>query len=159
MRISATRLFYAAIAVVVAGGLTMAAVDHPEPVLSASDVCYGLCSSRTVLSVSPATVSFRHLQDVRFSVTVGGGSGADMPTGKVLVISDMAILCQITLSHGAGSCSPRPRSLPPGVHQVLAYYRGNGDFHPSLSAPVILTVLGGHHHRCRHHRWHRCLGL
>jgi hypothetical protein len=120
----------------------VSALVRPEPKLTASENCYGLCPSVTVLSLSTATVAYGNEQVEKFTVKVSAGApGTGVPTGSVVVESGTKILCSIHLHRGTGSCSSAPKALAPGSYKVAAYYGGDKNFKPSTSNPEILIVL------------------
>ena len=143
MRAHINRLVYVLLGAALAAGLLVSVFTRPEPTLAASEDCYGLCASVTVLSLSSSTVTYGNEHVERFSVKVTAGSpGTGVPTGYVVVASGTRMLC-IIYSHyrGTGSCSPAARALAQGSYKIVAQYDGDKDFKPSTSSPRTLTVL------------------
>jgi hypothetical protein len=96
-------------------------------------------TSKTVLALSAAKVVYGHEQAERLSVrVVPQFSGT--PAGKVTVKSGSAVVCVITLAHGAGSCVLTATKLAPGSHPLVAGYSGSASFAPSASVKQTLTV-------------------
>jgi hypothetical protein len=142
MRTRINRLVYVLLGAALAVGLLVSAFVRPEPRLAASEDCYGLCASATVLSLSSSTVTYGNEHVEKFSVKVTAGApGTGMPTGYVGVESGTKILCSIHLYRGTGSCSPAARALAPGSYKIAAHYRGDKNFKPSTSSWRTLTVL------------------
>ena len=142
MSIGKNRLLYVLIGSVLAAGLLTSVLVRPQPRLTASESCYGPCSSVTVLSLSKATVNYGNEHAEKFRVTVSSSTaGTGVPTGDVAVESGTKILCSIRLSRGHGSCSPTARALAPGSHKIVAHYSGNTNLNPSTSSKKTLTVL------------------
>jgi hypothetical protein len=139
MRMSFNRLLYVLVGAALAAGVLVSALVRPQPMLAASQACYGICPSVTTLSLSSSTVTYGNEQDLKFGVKVDPGSG--VPTGSVIVESGAKILCRMHLSGGKGSCSPAARALAPGKHTIVAHYRGDKNFKPSTSSKQTLTVL------------------
>src|ERR1700722_9949649 len=133
------RLVYVVIGAALAIGLLVSAYVQPEPRLTASGDCYGLCRSVTTMSLSRSTVTYRHEQAEKFSVDVSAGiHGTSLPAGSVVVTSKARVLCHILLHRGRGSCSPAARALRPGSHEIVAHYRGNKNFKHSRSSRKTL---------------------
>lgn len=142
MRARMNRLVYVLLGAALAVGLLVSAFVRPEPKLAASEDCYGLCASVTVLSLSSSTVTSGNEQFERFSVKVTAGApGTGTPTGYVVVESETKILCSIHLYRGTGICSPAARALARGSYKIVAHYDGDKNFKPSTSSPRTLTVL------------------
>jgi hypothetical protein len=142
MRSRINRLVYVLLGAVLAVGLLVSALVRPEPKLAASEDCYGLCASVTVLSLSSSTIIYGYEQVERFSARVTAAApGTGAPTGYVVVESGTKILCSIRLYRGTGSCSPAARALARGSYKIVAHYGGNMNFKPSTSNQRTLTVL------------------
>jgi Bacterial Ig-like domain (group 3) len=142
MRLRVNRLVYVLIGAALAVGLLLSAFVKPQPRLTASEDCYGLCPSVTVLSLSSSTVTYGDEQAEEFSVKVTASApGTGVPTGYVLVESGTKILCSIHLYRGTGSCSPAAKALARGSHKIVASYSGDRNFKPSTSSMETLTVL------------------
>ena len=136
------RLVYVLLGAALAAGLLVSALARPEPRLTASDDCYGLCPSVTALSLSSSTVIYGKEQVEKFSVKVSAGApGTGVPTGYVVVESGTKILCVIHLHRGKGSCSPAAWALARGSYKIVARYSGDRNFKPSTSNTETLTVL------------------
>jgi Bacterial Ig-like domain (group 3) len=142
MRIRLNRLVYVLIGAALAVGLLLSAFVRPEPRLTGSEDCYGLCPSVTALSLSSSTVTYGNEQVEKFNVRVStGASGTGVPTGYVVVESGTKILCGIHLYRGKGSCSPTAEALARGSYKIVAHYSGDLNFKPSRSSKETLTVL------------------
>jgi hypothetical protein len=138
------RLIYVLVGAALVAGLLVSVFQRPESTLAASEDCYGLCASATVLSLSSSTVTYGNEQVERFSVKVTAGApGTGAPTGYVAVESGTKILCTIQLHRhrGTGSCSPSATALARGSYEIVANYSGDKNFNPSTSSPSTLTVL------------------
>jgi len=107
--------------------------------------CYGVCGTRTSLSLSRHRVLFGEEQvevfRVRVRPVVMGGAGT--PTGIVKVQEMGRTLCTIRLVHGTGSCALRRRELRPSrrPYRVDAVYLRHGIFGRSVSGDQFLEVL------------------
>ena len=142
MRMRVNRLVYVLIGAALVVGLLVSAFARPEPRLTASEDCYGLCPSVTALSLSSSTVTYGNEWVERFSVEVSAGApGTGVPTGYVVVESGTKILCNTHLYRGKGSCSPAAKALARGPYKIVAYYSGDKNFKPSTSSRKTLTVL------------------
>ncbi|HEY6792443.1 MAG TPA: Ig-like domain-containing protein [Trebonia sp.] len=133
------RLLYVLIGAALAAGLLVSVLVRPQPMLAASEDCYGLCTSLTALSLSSSTVAYGDEEVEKFGVTEDPVTG--VPTGYVVVESRAKIVCRIHLSGGKGSCSPAARALRPGSYTIVAHYSGDKNFKPSTSSKQTLTVL------------------
>jgi hypothetical protein len=92
----------------------------------------------TTASVSPASIT--HGQNVTLSASVKSGSGT--PTGDVSWVAPTSVnggLAEQTLSGGTATLS-NFTFLPGGTYNVTAHYAGDGNFAPSDSAGVSVTV-------------------
>ncbi len=142
MRMRVNRLVYVLIGAALAVGLLVSIFARPEPRLTASEDCYGLCPSVTALSLSSSTVTYGNEQVEKFSAKVSAGApGTGVPTGYVVVESGTKFLCNTHLHRGKGSCSPAAKALARGSYEIVAYYSGDKNFKPSTSSPKTLTVL------------------
>jgi len=142
MRTRINRLVCVLLGAALAVGLLVSAFVRPEPRLAASEDCYGLCASVTVLSLSSSTVTYGNEHVEKFSVKVTAGApGTGVPTGYVGVESGTKILCSIHLYRGTGSCSPAANALAAGSYKIAAHYPGDKNFKPSTSSWRTLTVL------------------
>jgi hypothetical protein len=142
MRVTFNRLVYVFLGVALAVGLLVSVLVRPEPKLAASEDCYGLCPSVTLLSLSSSTAAYGNEQVEKFSVKVSAGApGTGVPTGYVVVESGTKILCSIHLYRGTGSCSPAPRALARGSYKIVAHYSGDKNFKPSTSSQKTLIIL------------------
>ena len=142
MRMRVNRLVYVLIGAALAVGLLVSIFVRPEPRLTASEDCYGLCPSVTALSLSSSTVTYGDEHVEKFSAKVSAGApGTGVPAGYVVVESRTRILCSIHLYRGKGSCSPAAKALARGSYEIVAYYSGNKNFEPSASSRKTLTVL------------------
>jgi Bacterial Ig-like domain (group 3) len=150
MRLRVNRLVYVLLGAALAASLLVSVLVRPEPRLAASEDCYGLCPSVTVLSLSSSTVTYGKERVEKFSVKVSAGApGTGVPTGWVVVESRSEFLCVVRLYRGKGSCSPADWALWPGSYKIAAYYSGDANFKPSSSGKQTLTVR---RHSFRRHR-------
>jgi hypothetical protein len=153
MRMPVNRLVYVLIGTALAVGILVSAFLRPEPGLTASGDCYGLCPSMTALWLSSSTVTYGNEQAENFSVEVSARArGTGVPTGSVVVESGPKILCSIRLYRGEGSCSPAARALAPGWYRIVAHYSGDLNFMPSTSSQKTLLVISRCQWRCRPQR-------
>jgi len=124
--------------------------------------CYSTCPTTTTLSASSNSLTFGSENTEVFSVTVAPRTSGvpGVPTGTVVVKAGWTTLCTITLSAGAGSCSPGASALPGAHHPylVIARYGGDSSFSRSWSNFVSIAVgpvpnppPHGHHHGGDHH--------
>jgi hypothetical protein len=151
------RLVYVLLGAALAAGLLVSVFARPEPRLTASEDCYGLCPSVTALSLSSSTVIYGKEQVEKFSVKVSAvAPGIGVPTGYVVVESGTKILCVIHLHRGKGSCSPAAWALTRGSYKLVAHYSGDTNFKPSTSNTETLTVL---RHAPVRHPWVTALWL
>ena len=96
-------------------------------------------TSRTTLTLSPASVKYGHEMSVKITVAVAPQFFGS-PTGDVIITAGRATLCTVRLASTTHTCSlPSKRALSPGRHVLTASYRGSADFAPS-SATNRLTV-------------------
>ncbi len=106
-------------------------------------------ATSTTLAFTPNPTTVTHGAAVTADVSVMGNSGT--PTGDISIIppmrSQVADLCTplgaCSLKAGTGTTgtvSVTTHSLAGGSYNVQAYYAGDGNFAPSLSSPVALTV-------------------
>lgn len=119
--------------------------------------CYSTCASRTKLWIAPSFVEYGSEQDAVFYVFVGPRTPwvPGTPTGTVTVQYQSTVLCQITLSNGAGNCSTTSDALP-AQHRpycITAAYSGDTNFYASTSRVALLKVSDHHHHH--HGGWSR----
>ena len=96
-------------------------------------------TSKTALSLSPATVAYGDEQAEHVSVTVSPRYGGT-PAGTVTVKSGAATVCTITLASAHGACTLAAAKFPPGTTRLTATYNGSTDFTASTSAANTLTV-------------------
>ena len=97
-------------------------------------------STTTTLSLSPT--SFVHGTLVNFTANVAGSSGSGTPTGDVGITttSGMPFQWNESIPLASGTASEQVGFFPGGTYQVSARYYGDGNFGPSASAPVNVTV-------------------
>jgi hypothetical protein len=101
-------------------------------------------SSRTALELSATTLTYGDEQAEHLTVTVSSPYAGSAPTGTVNLSESAITLCTVTLSAGAGSCILSARQLSLGNYQVVAVYRGDGSFEPSItSGRVLVTAVSG----------------
>ena len=97
----------------------------------------------TSVIASSATGTWGSEQSLVFAATVADSQSGSVgvPTGEVSVEQGADVLCTITLSNGAGTCSPAATALSPGTDPITASYGGDLNFNPSpLSSPISLTI-------------------
>ncbi len=97
-------------------------------------------TSRSVLRLSAARVTYGYEQSERITVTVSP-QRSGRPAGTVTVRAGSATLCAITLRSGKGACSLSARELPVGKYGPTASYAGSTGFSGSVSAVQTITVL------------------
>jgi Bacterial Ig-like domain (group 3) len=142
MRLRASKFVYLPIGGALAAGLLTSAFVLPQTKLAASADCYGVCASRTSLSLSRSAVSVSDERLEEFSVKVDAGAGrTGAPTGSVDVELGGHVICRIHLSDGKGHCSLGSERLPPGSYELAAHYSGDSNFTRSTSREKHLTVL------------------
>ena len=96
-------------------------------------------TSRTTLTLSPASVKYGNETSVKITVAVAP-QFSGTPTGNVIITAGKATLCTVRLASTTHTCSlPSKRALSPGRHVLTASYQGSADFAPS-SATKTLTV-------------------
>jgi hypothetical protein len=96
-------------------------------------------TTKTSLTLSAATVTYGKERTLVMTVKVAP-QYSGTPGAQVIIAAGPTTLCIVTLSAGAGKCSPPTQtSLSPGKHTVVAAYQGNADFNTS-SASKSLTV-------------------
>jgi hypothetical protein len=96
-------------------------------------------STTSVLSISPVKLTYGNEQAARVTVRVIPAH-AGTPTGTVLVGAGSTVVCKVTLSGGAGSCTMSAQRLKAGSWTLYATYPGDGLHNASTSAPVKITV-------------------
>ena len=92
---------------------------------------------------SSASGTWGSEQSLVFAATVADtqAGSVGVPTGQVSVEQGADVICTITLSNGAGTCSPAATALAPGTDPITASYSGDLNFNPSpLSSPISLTI-------------------
>jgi hypothetical protein len=142
MRLRASKFVYLPIGGALAAGLLTSAFVLPQTKLAASADCYGVCASRTSLSLSRSAVSVSDERLEEFSVKVDAGAGrTGAPTGSVDVELGGHVICRIRLSDGKGHCSLGSERLTPGSYELAAHYSGDSNFTRSTSREKHLTVL------------------
>jgi Bacterial Ig-like domain (group 3) len=88
-------------------------------------------TSRTTLTLSPASVKYGHETSVKITVAVAP-QFSGTPADNVIITSGKATLCTVRLASATHTCSlPSKRALNPGRHVLTASYRGSADFAPS----------------------------
>ena len=98
-------------------------------------------ATSTIAILSPQSVTYGNEHTAVISATVTH-TGAGTPTGVVTVLNAGNAICVITLSAGAGSCSPGDTTFAAGGPYLLtATYSGDSAYLGSTSAPVSLTVI------------------
>jgi hypothetical protein len=137
-----TKLVLGILAAALSAGLLTSVFVRPQAALTASSECYGPCPTATELFVSPEFVRYGQEELVRFEVMVRpDGHESGVPTGQVAVVSGKKVLCRVHLSFGRGVCSPHSHALKPGVHVIVAEYKGKKGFASSTSPEKGLVVL------------------
>jgi hypothetical protein len=103
----------------------------------------------STFTVAPGSVGFGGETSVVFSASVTASApGSGTPTGLVAVTQGSTALCTMTLSAGAGSCSPSSGTvLSVAAYAVTATYSGSADYTGSskdgaLSVTRATTSLG-----------------
>ena len=97
-------------------------------------------STTTIAVLSPPSVAYGNESTAVVSVTVAH-TGAGTPTGTVDVTYSGDTVCVITLSGGAGTCSPGNTDFAVGgPYFFTATYSGDSAYTGSSSTPVSLTV-------------------
>jgi hypothetical protein len=121
---------------------TMAGNGNYNPVSSAvTTITFsGVSKIPTSITLSSSTSSrtYGDEDDVTFSAHVTSSSGT--PTGTVSVMAGSTVLCTITLSGGAGSCTTGFATLPAGSYSITAVYNPTGNFAGSTSTSHPLTI-------------------
>jgi hypothetical protein len=97
-------------------------------------------TSRTVLKLSAAKVTYGHDQVEHLSVAVSLQFSGSMPTGTVTIKESTTTLCVIKPKSGKGSCTLSPKKLAAGTYHLVATYGGSANFRGSTSAKENLTV-------------------
>jgi hypothetical protein len=98
-------------------------------------------ASKTVITLSSATVVYGHEKNLVITVTVSP-QYAGVPTGPVTVTAGSTTLCKgRALLNGKVTCSPASATaLPVGTYSVNAVYFGSANFQASTSAAKTLKV-------------------
>jgi hypothetical protein len=100
-------------------------------------------NSTTSVIASSGTSTWGNEQSLVFAavVTDAQAGSVGVPTGQVSVEQGASVICTITLSNGAGTCSPAATALAPGTDTITASYSGDPNFNPSpLSTPISPTI-------------------
>jgi hypothetical protein len=97
-------------------------------------------TSKTVLRLSRAKVTFGKEQLERFSATVAPQFAGSVPIGTLTIRNGGTVLCTTSLSAGKATCRLSPSELKAGTYRLVAAYRGSRDFDGSSSAKQTLTV-------------------
>ena len=97
-------------------------------------------SSKTTLGLSSSTLTYGAEQTERLSVTVAPGYPIAAPTGTVNLSQSGITLCNVTLSSGAGSCTLGASQLGVGNFHIVAAYRGDVLFAPSVTGARLLVT-------------------
>ncbi len=92
------------------------------------------------VTMSAATLVYGKEQGERLSVGVIP-EHAGTPTGRVLVKSGSATLCQITLAAGKGGCSLGATELAVGAAKITVSYGGDANFAGSPSKTVVIVAI------------------
>lgn len=99
-------------------------------------------TSKVILRLSPATVTFGHETVEHVIVDVVPEFTGSTPSGKVTVKVSSSTLCVVSLStSGKGSCTLSAKRLPAGTYALIASYGGSSDFGTSVSTKETLKVL------------------
>jgi len=107
---------------------------------SATMVSVARASSRTVLALSHAKVTYGNEGVERLSVTVSPEFADSAPTGAVTVMESTRILCTIALFGAKGTCTFSARKLSAGTYHLVARYGGSTDLARSTTSTLNLTV-------------------
>jgi Big-like domain-containing protein len=100
--------------------------------VSKGNTATGLALAKTAITYGSETAE-------KLTATVSR-AGSVSPVGTVQVKSGTSVVCTITLANGAGSCTLTANRLVPLTYHLVAVYSGDGNYLPSTSAPVSLTV-------------------
>lgn len=93
-------------------------------------------ASQTTLSFTPTSSVYGNAYS--YTVTVASTTGGTTPAGTVLVLADNVQLTTAELVNG--TVTGTFNQISGGQHSVTARYVGNGDYAPSLSNTVDVTV-------------------
>ncbi|HVX22894.1 MAG TPA: Ig-like domain-containing protein, partial [Acidimicrobiales bacterium] len=98
-------------------------------------------ATTTTMLTAPSTMTYGSESSGVFSVAVAPATSGT-PTGTVTVKRGSTTLCTVTLSAGAGSCSPAATAVPAttAAYAVTAVYAGDTNFATSMSAAHTVTV-------------------
>lgn len=99
-------------------------------------------TSKTVLAVSTAAVTFGTESREHLSVKILPEFQNSLPTGTVRVSAGTTVLCTLSVRNGGASCTLSERKLPVGVFSLVANYGGSADFVSSTSAKEKLLIRG-----------------
>ena len=132
------------------GSSALVAGTHSITASYSGDASFGGSASipvSQVVNVSPSATSLASSanpsvsgETVAFTATVSSSSGGT-PTGKVVFKDGATVLATVTLSAGAAKFTTA--KLPVGSARITALYSGDGNYHGSLSTPLIQVVLTG----------------
>jgi hypothetical protein len=100
-------------------------------------------NTATSISLSSRQIAFSQENNEVISAGVGntGGPSSSPPRGTVTIREGAAVVCSFFFGNAGGSCSPSDSALGIGAHTLTAAYGGDGINLPSVSTPVILTVV------------------
>jgi hypothetical protein len=96
-------------------------------------------TTKTALTLSASTVKHGDEQAEKLAVEVAP-EYAGTPAGQVTVRAGGTLVCKITLSSGAGSCTLTSGERPAGSYRLVASYPGSTNFTGSTSASHTLAV-------------------
>lgn len=97
----------------------------------------GLATVTAAPTYSPVSPTYG--STITFSTSVAPSTGTGTPTGTVQFLSGSTVLCSVTLSAGAGSCSTTT-ALAAGAYRVTASYGGDSTYAASVSSVTTVTV-------------------
>ncbi len=117
--------------------LFVANADFSSSSVSHNLVVNGATTTTTLSFTTP--VNYGAEGSAGFSVTVTSAGGT--PTGTVAIESGSTTLCTVTLSGGAGSCSPAASKLAQGTYSITAVFTPtNANFITSSSSAHSFVV-------------------
>jgi hypothetical protein len=98
------------------------------------------CTTTTVLTLAPASVTFGSSGPVVMTASVTPASGTGTPTGTVAFFNGANQVGTAPLSGGVATFNYNPGSLAVGSYSMTAAYGGDTSFSGSTSPPQTLTV-------------------
>jgi hypothetical protein len=100
-------------------------------------------NTATSISLSAHQIAFgqENNEVINAGVANTGGPSSSPPRGTIKILEGQTVICQFFFGTAGGSCSPTDSELSVGAHTLTAAYGGDGLNLPSVSTPVILTVV------------------